>query len=65
MKKIIIALVSGVAIGLLLAPAKGSETVNKLRDRLSDLKDRFKDKTEDMFITNEYTPQREKLGIVL
>ncbi len=65
MNKTIITLLSGVAIGLLLAPAKGAETINKVRDRLGDLKDRFKDKTEDMFITGEDTLQKEKLGTVL
>ncbi len=65
MNKTIITLLSGVAIGLLLAPAKGSETLNRVTGRLSDLKDRFKDKTEDMFITGEDALQKEKLGTVL
>ena len=65
MNKTIITLLSGVAIGLLLAPGKGSETLNRVTDGLCDLKDRFKDKTEDMFITGEDTLQKEKLGTVL
>ncbi len=65
MNKTIITLLSGVAIGLLLAPAKGSETLNRVTGRLSDLKDRFKAKAEDMFITEEEPLQKEKLGTVL
>ncbi len=65
MNKTIIALISGVAIGLLLAPAKGSETLNRVTGRLSDLKDRFKVKAEDMFITGEDILQKEKPGTVL
>ncbi|HSZ33348.1 MAG TPA: YtxH domain-containing protein [Puia sp.] len=65
MKKAIIMLLSGVAIGLLLAPAKGSETLNRVTGKLSDLKDRLRDKAEDMFIAEEDTLQKEKLGTVL
>ncbi|MEO5595281.1 MAG: YtxH domain-containing protein [Chitinophagaceae bacterium] len=48
MNKVLIALLAGIAVGILIAPAKGSETreklvdgFNGLADDLSDLKDRF------------------------
>jgi gas vesicle protein len=39
MNRFFLSLMAGVAIGVLLAPDKGSETVKKLRNRLKDLKD--------------------------
>jgi gas vesicle protein len=53
MNKTFITLLSGVAIGLLLAPAKGSETVKSVSNKLGNLKDRFRDKAEDMFIVKK------------
>jgi gas vesicle protein len=50
MNKTFITLLSGVAIGLLLAPAKGSETVKRVSNNLGNLKDRFRDKAENMYI---------------
>jgi len=48
MNKIIVALVAGIAVGMLMAPAKGSVTrrkivdgFNGLADELSDLKDKY------------------------
>ena len=48
MNKILISLLTGVAVGILIAPAKGSETrqkimdgINGLADDLSDLKDKY------------------------
>ncbi len=38
MKKILFVLLTGVAIGMLLAPEKGSETWKKLVDGLDDFK---------------------------
>lgn len=43
-----ISLLAGVAIGVLLAPDKGSETVKKLRNRLNDLKDEAVGKGDDL-----------------
>jgi hypothetical protein len=43
MNKIMFALLAGVVVGLLVAPDKGSETVKKLRSRLSDYKDQASD----------------------
>ncbi len=61
MNKKIIMLLSGIAIGLLLAPAKGSETLNRVANKLSDLKNRFVDKTEDMFILEGEEVQNENV----
>jgi len=48
MNKVLIALLAGIAVGILIAPAKGSETrarlvdgLNGLADGLSDLKDKY------------------------
>lgn len=38
MKKALYLILAGVAIGLLVAPAKGSETWQKIKDSLDDLK---------------------------
>jgi gas vesicle protein len=43
MKKLLIVLAAGVAVGLLLAPDKGSETRKKLMDSLDDIKDKAVD----------------------
>jgi hypothetical protein len=48
MKKIILAAIAGIGIGILLAPRKGTETVQKLRDRLKDYSDETTDEAEDM-----------------
>ena len=48
MNKILWGLLAGVAIGVLLAPDKGSETIKKLRDRLNDYKDQAKDQADEL-----------------
>jgi|HubBroStandDraft_1064217.scaffolds.fasta_scaffold158761_2 gas vesicle protein len=48
MNKIMFALLAGVVVGLLIAPDKGSETVKKLRSRLSDYKDQASDELEGL-----------------
>jgi gas vesicle protein len=48
MKKIILATIAGIGIGMLLAPRKGSETVNKLKGRLKDLRDDTADEADEM-----------------
>lgn len=45
MNKLLLGLLAGVAVGMLLAPDKGSETVRRLRDRLSEYKDQVDDLT--------------------
>jgi gas vesicle protein len=48
MKKILFVLLSGVALGLLLAPEKGSETWRKLVDGLDDIKDKAVDEMNNL-----------------
>ncbi len=47
MSKIFAALLAGVAIGILIAPAKGSETRKKIVDGASDLKEDLSDFLHD------------------
>ena len=39
MNKTLITLLIGIGIGILIAPAKGSETIERIKDKLQDLKD--------------------------
>ena len=48
MKKAILLLLAGVAIGILIAPAKGSETRQNLMNGIDDLKDDVKNKLNDL-----------------
>ena len=48
MNKIIIAFTSGIILGLLYAPAKGSNTRNKIANLGNDLKDRWNDITDSV-----------------
>ena len=47
MSKIITALFAGIAIGILVAPRKGSETRKKIRDGISDMRDDINDFLHD------------------
>ena len=44
MNKVFIALLVGIAVGILIAPAKGSESMSKLGGRLNGLVNKFKSK---------------------
>jgi gas vesicle protein len=48
MKKAIYLLLAGVAVGLLIAPGKGTETVKKLKKGFNDWKDDAKDQLNDV-----------------
>ncbi|HZK64629.1 MAG TPA: YtxH domain-containing protein [Puia sp.] len=48
MNKTLLTLLIGIGIGILIAPAKGSETWNKLVDGLNDLKDKLEDEADDV-----------------
>jgi hypothetical protein len=48
MKKLLFVLLAGVAVGMLLAPEKGTETRKKLSDSLEDFKDKAMDGMNSM-----------------
>jgi gas vesicle protein len=47
MNKILVGLLAGIAIGVLLAPDKGSETLRKIRSRINDYTDQAADEAAD------------------
>jgi gas vesicle protein len=48
MRSLLIVLLAGVAVGMLLAPDKGSETWNKLVDGLDDVKKKTMDEIDNL-----------------
>jgi gas vesicle protein len=48
MKKAFYLILAGVAIGILVAPEKGSETRRKLQEGFEDLKDQLMDQMNDL-----------------
>ena len=48
MNKTLLTLLVGIGIGILVAPAKGSETWKKLVDCLNDYKDKMEDDADDL-----------------
>ncbi len=48
MKKALYLILAGVAIGILIAPDKGSETWKKIKDGFDDLKDQAMDHINDV-----------------
>jgi gas vesicle protein len=48
MNKLLLSLLAGVAIGVLLAPDRGSETLKKIRNRISDYKDEAEDQADEL-----------------
>jgi gas vesicle protein len=55
MKNIFYALLAGVAIGMLIAPDKGSETRKKLFGKLDDLSDDISDNAKDLYAQGKRT----------
>ena len=51
MNKFFLALTAGIAIGILIAPAKGSETRKKIKDAVDELKDEiFNKRAEELSV---------------
>jgi gas vesicle protein len=48
MKKVFYLILAGIAIGILMAPGKGSETWEKITDCLDDFKSKAKDSFNDL-----------------
>jgi gas vesicle protein len=48
MKKTFLLIMAGVAIGILIAPGKGSETWKKITDSLDDLKEKARKNMDDL-----------------
>jgi gas vesicle protein len=48
MKKVLVILLAGVAVGLLLAPQKGSKTWKKIVNGLDDIKDKAVDEMNSL-----------------
>jgi gas vesicle protein len=63
MKKILFVLLAGVAVGILLAPEKGSETRKKLVEGLDDIKDKAVDEMNNLFEKGKGVISKGKAGI--
>jgi gas vesicle protein len=48
MKKTFLFIMAGIAIGILIAPGKGSETWKKITDSLDDLKEKARKNMDDL-----------------
>jgi len=51
MNKILVSLLAGIAIGILIAPDKGSETWKRIRERAMDYKDELEDDSDGVVKT--------------
>jgi gas vesicle protein len=60
MKNIFIALAAGVALGMLLAPDKGSETRKRISGKLGDLSDDISDRAKDLYNQGKRTVSKGK-----
>jgi len=55
MKNVFYALLAGVAVGMLIAPDKGSVTRKKLFGKFDDLSEDLQDRTNDLFEKSKST----------
>ncbi len=60
MKKAFWLIMVGIAIGILVAPDKGSETRKKISDNLDDLKDKAKSRMDDLAERGKDIAKKEK-----
>lgn len=67
MNKYLLTLLAGIGIGLLIAPARGSETLRKIRDGLDDYKDKADDEANDLVGQGEkvYNKAKSKINQAL
>jgi gas vesicle protein len=63
MKKALYLILAGVAIGILVAPAKGSETRRKLRTTFDDWKEGAMDQVNDMISQGKDLVGNKKDGV--
>ncbi len=63
MKKAFWLIMAGVAIGILIAPDKGSETWKKITDKLDDLKDNAKNSVDDLVDSGKDIAKKGKEGV--
>jgi|GEM_PF-789097 gas vesicle protein len=61
MNRTFITLIVGIGLGLLLAPAKGSETWKRVKDSLNDFKDDATDKAKDLVDQGRRSLKTERL----
>ena len=53
MKKVIYLILAGVAIGILIAPDKGSQTLREIKAGIDDLKDELIDQINDLAVQRQ------------
>lgn len=63
MKKALLLILAGVAIGILVAPDKGSETWKKITDGLDDLKKKAGNSVNDLLDSGKDIARKGKEGI--
>jgi gas vesicle protein len=63
MNKYFLTLVAGIGIGLLIAPARGSETLRKIREGIDEYKDKEDDLAGDVVNQGEKAYNRGKSKI--
>ena len=63
MKKAFWLIMAGVAIGILIAPDKGSETWKKITDKLDELKDNAKNGLDDLVDSGKVIAKKGKEGV--
>jgi gas vesicle protein len=63
MKKALWLILAGVAIGILVAPDKGSETMKKIKESLDDLRDKAMDSFDDVVDTGKDMVSKGKKGV--
>ncbi len=56
-------IMTGIAIGILIAPDKGSETWKKITDGLDDLKQKVRQSMDDMSETSNDIAEKGKQGV--